>query len=193
MYKHESKEHPLTGADAGERSEYGEMEALFNNISELADVQNQKIKEQLHARMLQWALKKLDELAKEESVSKWEDFFCHLDMEVFCTGEFLYKWGDILSGLKISKKMYRFTDSLLRDAEQYSSRNGIKLRQAGLLPPFDYVKSRLKNPKMKDSTRNILFVTGCVLLWVLTICSNSWDAGKSVGNRRKHEGQTERL
>lgn len=144
-----------------------EWKRIHDALDELVTDQKQQLQIQQDEH-LKIAIQKLDKLANVQQVSAWEDFFYHQDMEILCRSAFLYKWGDILLTMKISKELYQFSNGQLKQIIQYCSQNGIIPEQMGLIAPFDYIKGRLRNSQLKTQIKKpIGKLILCLLIIVL--------------------------
>lgn len=122
-----------------------EMDALFDNIGEMAREKHRQDKEAFKCKV-QEILNDFSKISgkQELDIKEWEAFFDQKKMLPYiCTREFLERLGDCFENRTIEYEMYCFLKKQLAVITEYSRDEQIELQNIGLVNPVDYAEKKI--------------------------------------------------
>lgn len=126
-------------------AESPEMDALFDNIGEMAREKHHQDQE-VFKRRVQEVMNDFRKISgeKELDIKEWEAFFHQgTRLPYICTREFLELLGDCFENRTIEYEMYQFLKEQLAVIKRYSWDEQIELQNIGLLNPVDYAEKKI--------------------------------------------------
>lgn len=126
-------------------AESPEMDALFDNIGEMAREKQHQDKEAFK-RKVQDVMNDFRKISGENEldIKEWEAFFHQgTRLPYICTREFLELLGDCFENRTIEYEMYQFLKEQLAVINRYSWDEQIELQNIGLVNPVDYAEKKI--------------------------------------------------
>lgn len=143
--REEEPEVELPVQEKHSEAESQEMDALFDNIGEMAREKQHQDKEAFKRRV-QEVMNDFREISGENEldIKEWEVFFAQeTRLPYICTREFLEMLGDCFENRTIEYEMYSFLKKQLTVITEYSRDEKIALQNIGLLNPVDYAEKKI--------------------------------------------------
>ncbi len=143
--REEEPEVELPVQEKHSEAESQEMDALFDNIGEMAREKQHQDKEAFK-RNVQEVINNFKKISGENEldIKEWEVFFAQeTRLPYICTREFLEMLGDCFENRTIEYEMYSFLKKQLTVITEYSRDEKIALQNIGLLNPVDYAEKKI--------------------------------------------------